>query len=95
IYRERAVARGNGNWLVQRAIRAPSHCDFTLAEQTNAFDAMVNWSDNGVVPAGDDVLNPATVADPNYGCAFSTTPVSGVDSAGLIAVRAAMPACAP
>jgi pimeloyl-ACP methyl ester carboxylesterase len=95
IYRERAVARGNGNWLVQRAIRAPSHCDFTLAEQTNAFDAMVNWSDNGVVPAGDDVLTPATVANPNYGCAFTTTPVSGVDSANLIGVRAAMPACTP
>jgi hypothetical protein len=23
-------------------------------------------------PAGDDVLNPAAVADPNYGCAFTT-----------------------
>jgi pimeloyl-ACP methyl ester carboxylesterase len=94
-YRERAVAKGNGAWLVQRAIRAPSHCDFTIAEQVNAFADMVNWSDNGVVPAGDDVLTPATVADANYGCAHTTTPVAGVDSAANIATRAALPACAP
>jgi hypothetical protein len=27
--------------------------------------------DNGQRPAGDDVLNPKTVADPNFGCQFS------------------------
>jgi acetyl esterase/lipase len=98
IYRERAVARGNGQWLVQRAIRAPSHCDFTVAEQVNAFTDMVSWVDTGIAPAGDDVLTPATVADPNYGCAHTTTPVVGVDSGGatgVIATRAALPACTP
>jgi len=93
IYRERAIAKGNSQWLVQRAIRSPSHCDFTVAEQANAFDSMVSWVDSGVAPAGDDVLTTATVAQPAYGCTFSTTPVSGVDSAGLIATRAAMPTC--
>ncbi len=93
IYRERAVAKGNGAWLVQRAIRAPSHCDFTVAEQVNAFAAMVNWSDNGVVPAGDDVLTRATVANANYGCAHTTTPIAGVDTAANIGTRAALPAC--
>lgn len=95
IYRERAVARGNSQWLVQRAIRAPSHCDFTVAEQVNAFADMVNWVETGTVPTGDDVLTPATVANPNYGCTYTTTPVAGVDSAGLIGVRASLPACTP
>jgi hypothetical protein len=27
---------------------------------------------DGVVPAGDDVLDPTAVADPDYGCAFTT-----------------------
>jgi hypothetical protein len=95
IYRQRAIAKGNSDWLVQRAIRAPSHCDFTVAEQVSAFSDMVNWAENGTRPQGDDVLTPATVANPNYGCAFSTTPVVGADSASLINVRAALPACTP
>lgn len=93
IYRARAEANGNGDMLVQRAVRAPSHCDFTIQEQAEAFDAMVNWAENNVKPAGDDVSTPSTVADPNYGCAFSRPPVAGVDSAGTIAGRNIVPAC--
>ncbi len=93
IYRQRAIANGNQAWLVQRAIRAPSHCDFTIAEQVNAFADMVNWSDNGVVPAGDDVLTRATVAAPSYGCTHTRTPVVGVDTLANVATRAALPAC--
>lgn len=95
IYRERAVAKGNAQWLVQRAIRAPSHCDFTVAEQVNAFNDMVNWVNTGTPPAGDDVLTPATVAQPNYGCAHTTVPVPGVDTPANVATRAALPACTP
>jgi pimeloyl-ACP methyl ester carboxylesterase len=93
IYRARAEAEGNGDLLVQRAIRAPSHCDFTIQEQAEAFDAMVNWAENNVKPAGDDVTTPSTVADPNYGCAYTRPPVSGTDSAGTIAGRNIVPAC--
>lgn len=71
IYRKRAEANGNGNLLVQRAIRAPSHCDFTVQEQIDAFKDMVAWVETGTKPAGDDVLTPATVAAPNYGCQFT------------------------
>jgi pimeloyl-ACP methyl ester carboxylesterase len=71
IYRARAEANGSGNLLVQRAIRAPSHCDFTIAEQIEAFNAMVTWEQTGVKPAGDDVATPATVASPTYGCTFT------------------------
>jgi len=95
IYRERVVAKGNGAWLVQRAIRAPSHCDFTVAEQVNAFADMVEWERTGVPPAGDDVLTPATVANANYGCNHTTTPVVGVDTPANVATRAALPACTP
>jgi pimeloyl-ACP methyl ester carboxylesterase len=72
IYRRRAVALGTDRWLVQRAIRGISHCDFTLDEQTQAFDAMTAWEQQGIRPEGDDVLDRATVAKPNYGCRFSS-----------------------
>jgi hypothetical protein len=68
VYQKRAAAKGNSNWLVQRAIRGVSHCDFTVTEQVDAFDAMIKWERDGVKPAGDDVVTPATVAAANYGC---------------------------
>jgi hypothetical protein len=78
IYHQRVAAKGNGGWLVQRAVRGISHCDFTIAEQVEAFDAMVKWERDGVKPAGDDVVTAATVADPAYGCTF-TRPLGTVD----------------
>ncbi len=82
IYRERANANGSGDWLVQRAIRSPGHCDYTLDEQETAFADMINWEQNGIKPDGDDVLDADTVADPLYGCQFSDD-------------RAGLPACTP
>ena len=32
---------------------------------------MVGWLEFGVKPAGDDFLDPAAVADPLFGCAFT------------------------
>ncbi len=78
IYRERAAANGNDIWLVQRAIRSPGHCDYTPQEQINAFADMVAWEQGGPKPAGDDFLNPATVAADNFGCQFSTADRPGV-----------------
>lgn len=71
IYRRNAEANGNGDLLVQRAIRAPSHCDFSYQEQVEAMAAMLQWEQQGIKPAGDDVINPSTVADPAYGCTFT------------------------
>lgn len=76
VYKRRVDAQGNSARLVQRAIRGVSHCDFTLAEQARAFDDLANWVENGVTPAGDDVLNPATVAAPNYGCGFTNNTIA-------------------
>ena len=87
IYRKRAEEQGNGAFLVQRAIRAPSHCDFTVQEQVEAFDAMVAWEQTGVKPAGDDVMTPSTVANPTYGCAYTRNTGTVDDNPVTIATR--------
>jgi hypothetical protein len=74
IYARRAIAAGTDDLLVQRAIRGRFHCDFLPAELTTAFDDLVNWVVNDVKPQGDDILDPATVAAPDFGCKF--TPVA-------------------
>ena len=73
IYARRVAAHGKSDLLVTRAIRDVFHCGFTLAEQEIAFDDLVNWVENGVKPDGDDILNPAAVADPAFGCDFTTS----------------------
>lgn len=97
VYYRRAAAKGNSAWLVQRAIRGVSHCDFTVAEQVAAFDAMIKWERDGVRPAGDDVVTPTTVAAPTYGCQFTNNTL-GPDESSLTkalrpAVAASTPAC--
>jgi hypothetical protein len=42
-----------------------------VAEEAQAFADLVNWVANGVKPAGDDILTPATVAASNFGCEFT------------------------
>lgn len=71
IYAERVATQGKSDLLVQRAIRDVNHCGFTAAEQESAFADLVNWVVNGVKPAGDDVLDPEEVADPEFGCNFT------------------------
>ncbi|GAA5513992.1 hypothetical protein Dcar01_02741 [Deinococcus carri] len=78
LYRLAAQANGNGDRLVQRAIRAGGHCEFTGPEVVEAFNDLVTWQKTGVKPAGDDVLNAAAVADPNYGCRFTRGVRTGV-----------------
>jgi pimeloyl-ACP methyl ester carboxylesterase len=71
IYKRRADANGASHLLVQRAYRDVGHCGFNLPEQEQAFAALTDWVKMGVKPAGDDVITPAVVASPNYGCTFS------------------------
>ena len=71
IYARRAAAEGASGLLVTRAIRDHGHCGFAVPEEEAAFAALVNWVMNGVKPAGDDILTPATVAAPTFGCQFS------------------------
>lgn len=93
VYRRRAEAGTGGGWLVQRAIRGVAHCDFTAAEQVAALKAMLDWEQTGAKPAGDDVLTPATVAAPDYGCRY-TINATGPDDPLLIGLlRANLPPC--
>lgn len=72
IYARRAAAHGKSDLLVQRAIRDVGHCAFTQKEQENAFADLVDWVEQGVKPAGDDVLDQSVVSSPDYGCQFTT-----------------------
>ena len=74
IYARRAIEVGTDDLLVQRAIRGRGHCEFGAAEVATGFGDLVNWVVKQVKPQGDDILDPATVAAPNFGCKF--TPVT-------------------
>ena len=89
IYRQRMESNGWGDNLVQRAVRAPGHCDFSIAEFTNTLDAMLNWEQNDVKPGGDDLLDPAVVANDQFGCTYT---VNGFPQE---VTRSFMPACTP
>ena len=70
-YARRVAAHAGSHLLVQRATRDFGHCSFTPIEFVTAFTDLVGWVEFGVKPAGDNVLDPAVVADPNYGCTFT------------------------
>ncbi len=68
----RDVARHNHHEaVVQRAIRSVQHCEYTPTEVGTAWDDLVHWVRDGVQPLGDNILDPAAVADPNFGCQFT------------------------
>jgi pimeloyl-ACP methyl ester carboxylesterase len=80
VYAAEVEAAGRSDELVQRAIRATGHCEFSPVEAGTAWDDLVAWVDGGAEPAGDDVTDPAAVADPAFGCAFSDR--AAYDAAG-------------
>ena len=57
-YRRRTIAAGTDRLLVQRVMRAPSHCAFDGETREQAFDDLVAWIERGVRPDGEDVLAP-------------------------------------
>lgn len=101
IYRRRAEAKGSDDHLVQRVVRGTGHCEFTTAEQVDAFEAMVKWETEGVKPEGDDVLDPEVVSAPDYGCKFTNQTYTADEMAasmasppaGVVVARKAAPAC--
>ena len=97
VYQKRVAEKGNSAFLVQRAIRGISHCDFTVAEQVTAFDDMLKWEAGGAKPAGDDVVTPATVAATTYGCTHTKNTPGPDDAASTLGLRqivaATTPAC--
>lgn len=71
IYAREVASRNRSNYLVSRATRAVSHCEFSREELIRTFDDLVAWVNDGVKPAGDDILDPVAVADPLFGCQFT------------------------
>ena len=71
VYAERVAAHNASHLLVQRATRDFGHCSFTGPELVTTFMDLVKWVAAGVKPEGDNVLKPAAVADPNFGCTFT------------------------
>jgi len=57
-YRRRTIAAGTDHLLVQRVMRAPSHCGFDGQTREQAFDDLVAWIERGTRPVGEDVLAP-------------------------------------
>jgi hypothetical protein len=88
-YRADVNRHGRGKLVVQRAIRAAQHCEFTPAEAGVAWDDLVRWVRTGARPAGDDVTTPSVVAAPAYGCRFSD-PAAWAAGVGT---RRLFPAC--
>ncbi len=89
LYREKAEANGNEGLLVQRAIRAPGHCDFNFQEMNEAMNDWLTWVIDGTKPLGDEVLDPEVVAEPTYGCSYTRGFIPGEDPAP----RADLPPC--
>lgn len=70
-YARRVKSKGWSHHLVQRATRDYGHCSFTPTELVQTFTDLVKWVEAGVKPEGDDVLDAAKVAAPDYGCKFT------------------------
>ncbi len=78
-YRRIVEDAGNGDLLVQRAIRRAGHCAFSDEERIRAFDDLTAWVEGGAKPAGDDISGDLS----DIGRAF-TTPLED-DDPGTIA----------
>jgi hypothetical protein len=70
-YANRVKAKGWSQNLVQRATRDVGHCAFSPHELITTFTDLVKWVEGGVKPAGDNVLDAAEVAKPDFGCKWT------------------------
>jgi hypothetical protein len=55
-YKRRTILAGTDHLLVQRVVRAPSHCGVDGVTRRQAFDDLVAWIERGIRPDGEDVL---------------------------------------
>lgn len=70
-YAAAMAAHGESKLFVARAIREVGHCDYSTAELSQAFSALVSWVRTGRRAAGDDITNPTVVASAGFGCRFT------------------------
>ena len=59
-YRRHVEEAGASHLLVQRAVPQPGHCGIENSVRQPAFDDLVSWIENGIEPAGDDILGDVT-----------------------------------
>jgi hypothetical protein len=86
IYRSDVARHGRTGLVVQRAIRAAQHCEFSAVEAGTAWDDLARWVRKGKRPGGDDVTKPGAA---DFGCRFSD-PAAYAAGAGT---RRLFPAC--
>ncbi|PWU51205.1 hypothetical protein DLJ46_05450 [Micromonospora globispora] len=84
-YARDAAWHGESRLVVQRAIRAANHCEFSPAEAGAAWDDLTSWVRTGVRPAGDAVTDPEKVAVPDFGCRFTDRAAYGTGTRPLYA----------
>ena len=77
-YRAKVEAAGKGDLLVQRAIRAGGHCQFSEEELTTAFADLVAWVREGVTPKGEDLTGDLRDAGLEF-----TNPLRAGDPGGM------------
>ena len=77
-FRRLAEAAGNDDLLIQRAVRATGHCDFSDQELSRAAEDLVDWVEKGVKPEGEDILGPLEDAGLDF-----TEPIREGDPGGL------------
>ena len=70
IYAQEVIDNGLGHLLVQRSMRDVGHCTFTGDEFVESYEALFAWVEDGVVPAGEDLIG--DIGSPTLGCAFTT-----------------------
>lgn len=71
IYAEKVADAENSDLLRTRIYRSIDHCGFTPEETVAAFEDLAAWVEGGIVPEGDDILDPLQVAADDFGCEFS------------------------
>ena len=71
LYAKRVRDAGRSDLLRTRIIRSVTHCGMNAVETAEAFDDLVAWVEEGIVPAGDNILDPDTVAADDFGCVFT------------------------
>ena len=56
ILRRAVEAAGKGDLLVQRAVRAPGHCEIAPDRWESALEELIAWVEEGIMPEGEDLL---------------------------------------
>jgi pimeloyl-ACP methyl ester carboxylesterase len=88
---QRAVdGAGRSALLVQRFIRAPGHCGYSGAEQSQAFGDLVKWVRLGQRPEGDEVFGDLSDAGKKF-----TTPLRPGDPGAIRVPLSPQAAAAP